>query len=102
MAFFAEIKRRRVGKVAIAYGTIAWLVTEASSVVLPALHLPDWTVTFVVVFLLVGFPVAMILAWIFDVGPQVRRASSAPNRWPASPSRPTCGSGSPIRRSCCC
>jgi len=70
MAFFAEIKRRRVGKVAIAYGTIAWLVTEASSVVLPALRLPDWTVTFVVVFLMVGFPVAMILAWIFDVGPQ--------------------------------
>jgi TolB-like protein/Tfp pilus assembly protein PilF len=70
MAFFAEIKRRRVGKVAIAYGTIAWLVTEASSVVLPALYLPEWTVTFVVVFLLVGFPVAMILAWIFDVGPQ--------------------------------
>jgi adenylate cyclase len=70
MAFFAEIKRRRVGKVAIAYGTIAWLVTEASSVVLPALHLPDWTVTFVIVFLMVGFPVAMILAWIFDVGPQ--------------------------------
>jgi TolB-like protein/Tfp pilus assembly protein PilF len=70
MAFFAELKRRRVGKVAIAYGTIAWLVTEASSVVLPALRLPEWTVTFVVVFLLVGFPVAMILAWIFDVGPQ--------------------------------
>ena len=70
MAFFAELKRRRVGKVAIAYGTIAWLVTEASSVVLPALHVPEWTVTFVVVFLLVGFPVAMVLAWIFDVGPQ--------------------------------
>jgi TolB-like protein len=70
MAFLAELKRRRVGKVAIAYGTIAWLVTEASSVVLPALRLPEWTVTFVVVFLLVGFPVAMVLAWIFDVGPQ--------------------------------
>jgi TolB-like protein/Tfp pilus assembly protein PilF len=70
MAFFAELKRRRVGKVAIAYGTIAWLVTEASSVVLPALRLPEWTVTFVVVFLLVGFPIAMVLAWVFDVGPQ--------------------------------
>jgi TolB-like protein/tetratricopeptide (TPR) repeat protein len=70
MAFFAELKRRRVGKVAITYGAIAWAVTEASSVVLPALRLPDWTVTFVVVFLMVGFPVAMVLAWIFDVGPQ--------------------------------
>ena len=70
MAFFAELKRRRVGKVAIAYGAIAWAVTEACSVVLPALHVPEWTVTFVVVFLLVGFPVAMVLAWVFDVGPQ--------------------------------
>ena len=70
MAFLAELKRRRVGKVAVTYGAIAWAVTEASSVVLPALRLPEWTVTFVVVFLLVGFPVAMVLAWIFDVGPQ--------------------------------
>ena len=70
MAFLGELKRRRVGKVAIAYGAIAWAVTEASSVVFPALHLPEWTITFVVVFLLVGFPISMVLAWIFDVGPE--------------------------------
>jgi len=69
MAFLAEIKRRRVGKVAIAYGAIAWAVTEGCSVVFPALHVPEWAMTFIVVFLLVGFPVAMVLAWIFDVGP---------------------------------
>ncbi|HET7202916.1 MAG TPA: tetratricopeptide repeat protein [Steroidobacteraceae bacterium] len=66
MAFLAELKRRRVGKVAIAYGAVAWGVTEASSVVLPALHVPEWAMTFIVVFLLVGFPIAMVLAWIFD------------------------------------
>ena len=70
MAFFAELKRRRVGKVAIAYGAVAWGVTEASSVVFPALHVPDWAMTFVVVFLMVGFPISMVLAWIFDVGPE--------------------------------
>ena len=70
MAFLAELKRRRVGKVAIAYGAVAWGVTEASSVVFPALHVPDWAMTLVVVFLLVGFPISMILAWIFDVGPE--------------------------------
>ncbi|MDQ1345734.1 MAG: hypothetical protein QG586_1265 [Pseudomonadota bacterium] len=70
MAFLAELKRRRVGRVAIAYLAIAWAVTEASSVILPALRVPEWTVTFVVVFLLIGFPIAMILAWVFDVGPQ--------------------------------
>ena len=70
MAFLAELKRRRVGKVAIAYGAVAWGVTEASSVVFPALHVPEWAMTFVVIFLLVGFPIAMVLAWIFDVGPR--------------------------------
>jgi len=80
MAFLAELKRRRVGKVAIAYGAVAWAVTEASSVVLPALHLPDWTVTFVVVTLLVGFPVSMVLAWVFDVGPQgIERTEPLPD-----------------------
>ena len=47
MAFFSELKRRRVGKVAIGYGAVAWIVTEACSVVLPALQLPEWTMTFV-------------------------------------------------------
>jgi adenylate cyclase len=70
MAFLAEIKRRRVGKVAIGYGAIAWAITESTSVVLPALHVPDWSMTLIVVFLLVGFPVAMVLAWIFDATPE--------------------------------
>jgi TolB-like protein/Flp pilus assembly protein TadD len=69
MAFLAEIKRRRVGKVAIAYGAVAWAVTEAASVVLPALYVPEWAMTFLVIFLLVGFPIAMVLAWVFDVSP---------------------------------
>jgi TolB-like protein/Flp pilus assembly protein TadD len=66
MALLAELKRRRVSKVAIAYGAVAWGVTEGASVVLPALHVPEWAMTFIVVFLLVGFPIAMVLAWIFD------------------------------------
>lgn len=68
MAFFAELKRRRVGKVAIAYGAVAWGVTEGASVVLPALYVPEWAMTAIVIFLLVGFPIAMVLAWVFDVG----------------------------------
>jgi TolB-like protein/Flp pilus assembly protein TadD len=79
MAFLAEIKRRRVGKVAIGYGAVAWGVTEGCSVVFPALHVPEWAMTFVVVFLLVGFPVAMVLAWIFDVGPDgIQRTAPLP------------------------
>ena len=81
MAFLAEIKRRRVGKVAVGYGAVAWAVTEASSVVFPALHVPEWAMTFVVVFLMVGFPVAMVLAWIFDVGPDgIHRTEPLPGQ----------------------
>ena len=83
MSFLSELKRRRVGKVAIAYGAVALGVTEACSNVFPALKLPAWTMTFVVVFLLVGFPIAMTLAWVFDVGPQgiqrTEQLSETPN-----------------------
>ena len=85
MAFFAELKRRRVGKVAIAYGAIAWAVTEASSVVLPALHVPDWAMTFIVIFLMAGFPIAMVLAWVFDVGPEgIQRTEPLPQSAPSA------------------
>src|SRR5688572_7303491 len=70
MAFLAELKRRRVGKVAIGYGAVAWAVTEGASVVLPALYVPEWAMTMIVIFLLVGFPIAMVLAWVFDATPQ--------------------------------
>ena len=83
MAFLAEIKRRRVGKVAIAYGAVAWAVTEAASVVLPALYVPEWAMTFLVIFLLVGFPIAMVLAWIFDVSPDgIERTEPLPGAPP--------------------
>jgi adenylate cyclase len=66
----AELKRRRVFRVAGLYGVVAWVIAEVSSVVFPVLLLPEWTVTFIVVLLMLGFPVAMVLAWAFDIGPQ--------------------------------
>ncbi|HRP35539.1 MAG TPA: hypothetical protein PLI48_06610, partial [Gammaproteobacteria bacterium] len=62
----AELKRRRVFRVAGLYGVVAWIIAEVSSVVFPVLLLPEWTVTFIVVVLMLGFPVAMVLAWAFD------------------------------------
>jgi TolB-like protein/Flp pilus assembly protein TadD len=80
MAFWHELKRRRVGKVAVAYGAVAWGATEAASVVLPALHVPEWAMTFIVVFLLVGFPIAMVLAWVFDATPDgIQRTEPLPD-----------------------
>lgn len=66
----AELKRPRVFRVAGLYGVVAWIIAEVSSVVFPVLLLPEWTVTFIVVVLMLGFPVAMVLAWAFDIGPQ--------------------------------
>jgi TolB-like protein/tetratricopeptide (TPR) repeat protein len=64
-----ELKRRRVFRVAGIYGVVAWVLAEVADVVFPALQLPEWTVTFVIALLILGFPVAMIFAWVFDIGP---------------------------------
>jgi TolB-like protein/tetratricopeptide (TPR) repeat protein len=69
VALMQELKRRRVFRVAGLYLVISWVIAEVSDVVFPALMLPDWTITFVILLLLMGFPVAMLLAWIFDIGP---------------------------------
>jgi TolB-like protein/tetratricopeptide (TPR) repeat protein len=67
---FTELRRRRVFRVAGIYGIVAWVIAEVADVVFPALQLPDWTVTFVVALLILGFPIAMFFAWVFDIGPQ--------------------------------
>lgn len=65
----AELKRRRVFRVAGLYGIVSWVIAEVSSVVFPVLLLPEWTVTFVVALLICGFPIAVLLAWAYDIGP---------------------------------
>ena len=67
--FFDELLRRRVMRVAAVYGVISWVIIEVSSTVLPPLHLPPWTVTLVIVLVALGFPLAVVMAWMFDLGP---------------------------------
>jgi len=64
---FADLRRRRVFRVGAAYGVAAWLIVEVSSVVLPALHMPEWTLTAVVIVALSGIPISLLLAWLYDV-----------------------------------
>ncbi len=64
--FLDELRRRKVTKTAAVYAVVAWVVIEASSVIFPALQLPEWTVTFIVVLALIGFPVVLIFSWVFD------------------------------------
>jgi tetratricopeptide (TPR) repeat protein len=87
--FAAELKRRRVPQVAGFYLAAGWLAFEVSESVFPRLGLPDWTVTFVLLLLLIGFPLAVGLAWFYDVGPGgVRRTGPAPEETPSAPARP--------------
>ncbi len=64
----SELRRRRVFRVAIVYAAVAWAIIEVSSTVLPALNVPTWSVPLVIVLVVAGFPIAMIMSWIFDVG----------------------------------
>src|ERR1700757_3012845 len=68
--FFAELQRRKVYRVAAAYIVAAAFIIQIGSAVFPAWEMPNWTLRLVVVLLLVGFPVALILAWAYDVTPQ--------------------------------
>ena len=67
--FWQELKRRRVIHVIIVYATAAFAILEAADIIFPRLNFPDRAVTFVMILLAIGFPIALILSWIFDVTP---------------------------------
>ncbi len=70
MSFFEELRRRNVIRVAIAYAVATWLLVEVSATTFPMLRLPEWTATFVTVLLMIGFPVALIFAWAYELTPE--------------------------------
>src|SRR5881409_2276719 len=76
--FFEELQRRKVYRVAAAYIIAAGFIIQIGSAVFPAWELPNWTLRLVVVLLIAGFPVALILAWAYDVTPQGIQATPAP------------------------
>jgi TolB-like protein/cytochrome c-type biogenesis protein CcmH/NrfG len=76
--FFEEVKRRKVYRVAVAYIIVAGGVIQLASAAFPAWELPNWALRLVIVLLLIGFPIALILAWAFDVTPEgIRSTPSA-------------------------
>src|SRR5213083_2001835 len=68
--FFAELKRRNVYKVAIAYAVVAWLLIQAASIFLPAFNAPQWAMQIVILILVVGFPIALVFSWAFEITPE--------------------------------
>ena len=79
--FFAELKRRNVYKVAVAYAVVAWLLIQVATQVFPFFEIPNWAVRLVVLVLILGFPVALILSWAFEITPEgIKRESEvSPN-----------------------
>jgi TolB-like protein len=74
--FFAELKRRNVYKVAVAYAVVSWLLIQVATQVFPFFEIPNWAVRLVVLLLILGFPVALILSWAFEITPEgIKRES---------------------------
>ena len=75
--FLAELRRRRVIRVAVVYAIAGWVIIEVASTMLPGLNLPDWTVTLVIALVVLGFPITFLMGWMFDLGPGgVQRTAS--------------------------
>lgn len=83
-AFFTELKKRSVYRVAIGYAVAAWLTVQIAATVLPAYRAPDWVLPAFITLVALGFPVALVPAWAFDVTPSGIRidpgAGGGPNR----------------------
>src|SRR6266576_2773806 len=87
-AFLTELKRRKVYRVAAAYAIVAWLLIQAASILFPTFEAPTWVMKVFVTAVILGFPVALILAWAFELTPEgIRREEEVGPREPKT-SRP--------------
>src|SRR6266853_3955141 len=69
-SFFGELKRRNVYKVAIAYAVVGWLLTQVATQVFPFFEIPNWGIRLVVLIIVIGFPIAIIIVWAFELTPE--------------------------------
>ncbi|HEV2804706.1 MAG TPA: hypothetical protein VGW57_07240 [Chthoniobacterales bacterium] len=77
--FFAELRRRNVYRVAVAYAIVSWLIIQVASSTFPVLEIPSWCVRLVIVLLVLGFPVALIMAWAYELTPEgLKRTEDQP------------------------
>src|SRR6266699_2462965 len=78
--FFAEVKRRHVYKVAVAYAVVAWLLIQVATQVFPFFEIPNWSVQLVVLAAAIGFPIALVLSWAFEITPEGIKREENVNR----------------------
>jgi serine/threonine-protein kinase len=85
--FFAELKRRNVYKVAIAYAVVAWLLMQAASILFPTFEAPPWTMKVFVAVIALGFPIALIIAWAFELTPEGLKRTEFADELPTKSAR---------------
>src|SRR5438477_7446940 len=83
-SFFAELKRRNVYKVAVAYAVVGWLLIQVATQVFPFFEIPNWGVRLAVLLIVVGFPIALVIAWAFELTPGgIKRTEEADRGYPS-------------------
>src|SRR5437763_4049134 len=84
--FFTELKRRKVYRLAVAYAVVSWLLIQIATQVFPFFEIPTWSVRLVIIALVLGFPVALLLSWAFDLTPAgIRRTDDIDDTTPIAP-----------------
>ena len=68
--FFVELKRRNVYKVAVAYAIVGWLIAQIATQIFPFLEIPNWVIRLVIALVVIGFPIALVIAWAFEATPE--------------------------------
>src|SRR3984893_8292563 len=82
--FFAELKRRNVYKVAVAYIVAGWALSQGIAQVFPVFDVPNWVIRSIVVLIILGLPVALVLAWMFELTPQGIKRTETADAMPAA------------------
>src|SRR5881409_2896691 len=85
--FFSELKRRNVYKVAVAYAIVGWLLVQVATQVFPFFEIPNWAVRLVVLLIIIGFPIALAIAWAFELTPEGLKRTEVADAAPAPRSR---------------
>src|ERR1700757_1159083 len=85
--FFAELKRRNVYKVAVAYIVAGWALSQGIAQVFPVFDVPNWVIRSIVVLIIIGLPIALVLAWMFEITPEGIKRTETADAMPAAAKR---------------
>src|SRR5438034_1737475 len=85
--FFTELRRRNVYKVAAAYAIVGWLLVQVATQVFPFFEIPNWGVRLIVLFIVIGFPIALVIAWAFELTPEGLKRTEVADELPKKSAR---------------